>query len=133
MTLATDGQNLEAAAHAEAGEEIVADAKFPIEVVAAVRHHHDRWDGGGQVDGMAGESIPVPARILAVSERFEALTAGRGCTRVAPQEALDQIVVGSGSEFDPLVIETLGRATREGGLELNLPDLALPATVAATV
>ncbi len=132
MTLATDGQNLEAAGHAEAGEKIVADAKFPIEVAAAVRHHHDRWDGGGQVDGMAGESIPVPARILAASERFEALTAGRGCTRVAPQEALDQIVAGSGSEFDPLVIEALGRATREGGLELNLPALALPATVAAT-
>lgn len=118
---------------AETGEAVFAtDRKAPIEVVAAVRQHHDRWDGGGQVDGMAGESIRVPARILAVSERFEALTAGRGCTRVTSQEALAQIVAGSGSEFDPLVIEALGRATREGGLELNLPDLALPATVAAT-
>ena len=85
-----------------------------------------------RLDGAAGEKIPVPARILAVSERFEVLTAGRGCTRATPQEALDQIVAGSGSEFDPLVIEALGRATREGGLELNLPDLALPATVAVT-
>jgi HD-GYP domain-containing protein (c-di-GMP phosphodiesterase class II) len=132
MTLAADGQNLEAAGHAEEGEKIVAGAKFAIEVVAAVRHHHDRWDGGGQIDGIAGESIPVPARILAVAERFEALTAGRGCTRATPPEALDQIVAGSGLEFDPAVIEALGRATREGGLELNLPDLALPATVAAT-
>jgi putative nucleotidyltransferase with HDIG domain len=132
MTLAADGQNLEAAGHAEEGEKIVAGAKFPLEVVAAVRHHHDRWDGGGHLDGMAGESIPVPARILAVAERFEALTAGRGCTRATSQEALDQVVAGSGSEFDPVVIEALGRATREGGLELNLPDLALPAAVEAT-
>jgi response regulator RpfG family c-di-GMP phosphodiesterase len=100
--------------------------------VAAVRHHHDRWDGVDHIDGMTGQSIPVPARILAVAERFEALTAGRGCTRATSQEALDQIVAVSGSEFDPVVVEALGRATREGGLELNLPDLALPATVAAT-
>jgi diguanylate cyclase (GGDEF)-like protein/putative nucleotidyltransferase with HDIG domain len=132
MTLAADGQNLEAHGHAEEGERIVAGAKFPIAVVAAVRHHHDRWDGGGQVDGMAGDSIPVPARILAVAERFEALTAGRGCTRATPAEALDQVLAESGSEFDPAVIEALGRATREGGLELNFPDLALPATLAAT-
>jgi diguanylate cyclase (GGDEF)-like protein/putative nucleotidyltransferase with HDIG domain len=132
MTLIADGQNLEAAGHAEEGEKIVAGAKFPLEVVAAVRHHHDRWDGVGHIDGMTGESIPVPARILAVAERFEALTAGRGCTRATSQEALDQIVAVSGSEFDPVVVEALGRSTREGGLELNLPDLALPATVAAT-
>lgn len=133
MTLAADGQNLEAVGHAEEGERIVASAKFPLEVVAAVRHHHDRWDAAGQADVMARENIPVLARILAVAERFETLTAGRGCTRATPQMALAQVVVGSGSEFDPAVVEALGRAVRDGGLELNVPDLALPATaVAAT-
>jgi diguanylate cyclase (GGDEF)-like protein/putative nucleotidyltransferase with HDIG domain len=134
MTLAAEGQNPEAAGHAEEGERIVAGAKFPLEVVAAVRHHHDHWDAGGKADGTAGESIPVLARILAVAERFEALTAGRGCARATPQVALDQVIGGSGSEFDPAVVEALGRAVHDGGLELNVPELALPATatVAAT-
>src|SRR6195256_2995947 len=106
MTLAAEGEKFEAPGHAEEGEKIVAGAKFPLEVVSAVRHHHDRWDGGGQVvgaraDGTNVDSIPLLARVLAVAEKFEALTAGRGCTRVTPQLALDQIASASGSEFDP--------------------------------
>jgi diguanylate cyclase (GGDEF)-like protein/putative nucleotidyltransferase with HDIG domain len=131
MTLAADGQNLEVPGHAAEGASIVAGAKFPPDVVAAVRNHHDRWDGVGQTDGVTGQNIPVLARILAVTERFEALTAGRGSARVTSKEALDQIVTGSGSEFDPAIVEGLSRAVREGSFELNLPDVALPATAAA--
>src|ERR1700682_4682468 len=129
MTLAADGASLEAPGHAEEGEKIVAGAKFPLEVVSAVRHHHDRWDGGGQVDGArvdgtTVESIPVLARVLAVAERFEALTAGRGCTRVTPQLALDQVVTASGSEFEPAAVEALGRAVRDGTFDVNPPEVA---------
>ena len=91
MTLAAEGQTLEAAGHAEAGEMIVAGAKFPLEVVAAVGHHHDRWDAGGKADGVTGESIPLMARILSVAERFEAQTAGRGCPRLTQEESLAQV------------------------------------------
>lgn len=133
MTLAADGQNLEAPGHAAEGANIVDGAKFPPDVVAAVRNHHDRWDGVGQTDAVTGASIPVLARILAVTERFEALTAGRGSARVTSKEALDQIAAGSGTEFDPAIVEGLGRAVREGSFELNLPDVALPATAAAAV
>ena len=122
MTMAVDGQNVEAAGHAEEGEKVVAGASFPLEVVAAVRHHHDRWDAADQA------GVTVLARILAVAERFEASTAGRGCARVTAKAAQDQVVVGSGTEFDPAVVEALGRAVRDGSLELNLPDLAFPAT-----
>jgi diguanylate cyclase (GGDEF)-like protein len=132
MTLAVDSQNLEAPGHPEEGERIVAGAKFPPEVVAAVRHHHDRWDGVGQQGAMTGENIPVLARILAVAERFEALTAGRGSTRSTPQEAMDLIVAGSGSEFDPAAVEGLRRAVGEGSFDLNLPNVALPAVAVAT-
>jgi diguanylate cyclase (GGDEF)-like protein/putative nucleotidyltransferase with HDIG domain len=131
MTLAADGQNLEAPGHAAEGANIVDGAKFPPDVVAAVRNHHDRWDGVGQTDAVTGQNIPVLARILAVTERFEALTAGRGSARITSKEALDQIVAGSGSEFDPAIVEGLGKAVREGSFELNLPDVALPATAAA--
>jgi len=133
MTLAADGQNLEAPGHAAEGANIVDGAKFPPDVVAAVRNHHDRWDGVGQTDAVTGQNIPVLARILAVTERFEALTAGRGSARVTSKDALDQIVAGSGTEFDPAIVEGLGKAVREGSFELNLPDVALPATAAAAV
>jgi diguanylate cyclase (GGDEF)-like protein/putative nucleotidyltransferase with HDIG domain len=131
MTLALDGQNVEAVGHAEEGEKIVAGARFPQEVVAGVRHHHDRWDAGGKADGLMGSDIPMLARILAVAERFEASTAGRGCVRVTPKAAQDQVVAGSGTEFDPAVVEALSRAVRDGSFELNLPELAYPATAAA--
>ena len=127
MTLSADGQNSEAPGHAEEGEKIVAGARFSKEVVAGVRHHHDRWDAGGKPDGLMGSDIPMLARILAVAERFEASTAGRGCVRVTPKAAQDQVVAGAGTEYDPAVVEALGRAVRDGSFELTLPDLALPA------
>jgi response regulator RpfG family c-di-GMP phosphodiesterase len=73
------------------------------------------------------------ARVLAVAEKFEALTAGRGCTRVTPQLALDQIAAASGSEFDPAAVEALGRAVRDGTFDVILPEVAFPATVRAPV
>jgi diguanylate cyclase (GGDEF)-like protein/putative nucleotidyltransferase with HDIG domain len=133
MTLSADGQKAEAPGHAEEGEKIVAGAKFPVDVVAAVRHHHDRWDAGGKADGLMGSDIPMLARILAVAESFEASTAGRGCVRITPKAAQDQVVAGAGTEFDPAVVEALGRAVRDGSFELALPDLALPAVAMAPV
>jgi diguanylate cyclase (GGDEF)-like protein/putative nucleotidyltransferase with HDIG domain len=133
MTLSADGQKAEAPGHTEEGEKIVAGAKFPLEVVAAVRHHHDRWDAGGRADGLMGSDIPMLARILAVAERFEASTSGRGCVRITPKAAQDQVVAGAGTEFDPAVVEALGRAVRDGSFELALPDLALPAVAATPV
>jgi diguanylate cyclase (GGDEF)-like protein/putative nucleotidyltransferase with HDIG domain len=130
MTLSTGGQTAEAPGHAEEGEKIVAGAKFPLTVVAAVRHHHDRWDAGGRADGLMGSDIPMLARILAVAERFEASTAGRGCVRITSKAAQDQVVAGAGTEFDPAIVEALGRAVRDGSFELTLPDLAFPAVAA---
>ena len=133
MTMKADGEKAEAPGHAEEGEKIVAGANFPLAVVAAVRHHHDRWDAGGKADGLMGSDIPILARILAVAERFEASTAGRGCVRVTPKAAQDQVVAGAGTEFDPAVVEALGRAVRDGSFELALPDLALPAVAATPI
>src|SRR4029077_21200335 len=92
-------QEFEMAGHAEEGERIVAGAHFAPEVSAAVRHHHERWDGQGKPDGKAGEDIPQAARILAVTETYEALTAGRGGERLTPAAAMERVKAGSGSEF----------------------------------
>jgi len=124
MTLLSGGDGFEAPGHCEEGEKIVAGANFSPEVVAAVRHHHDRWDG-------STEPAPLMARILAVAERFEAMTAGRGCARLASPEALEEVKKGAGTEFDPAVVDALGHAVQDRGLELNLPDISLPAIVPA--
>jgi diguanylate cyclase (GGDEF)-like protein/putative nucleotidyltransferase with HDIG domain len=129
MTLGAVALELEVPGHAEAGETIVAGARFPAPVAAAVRHHHERWDGQGKPDGMAGEAIPRAARILAVAEAFEAVTAGRGRERLAPVAAVETIKVGSGSEFDPAAVDALARSLGDGGLEPALPAVALPAVV----
>src|SRR4029077_15606007 len=127
MTLAVDGQEPEVPGHEEEGEKIVVGARFSADVSGAVRHHHERWDGQGKPDALAGEAIPRPARILAVAEAYEALTAGRGCERLTPAAALAKLKLGSGTEFDPRVIDALGRSVAEGGLEPALPAVALPA------
>jgi diguanylate cyclase (GGDEF)-like protein/putative nucleotidyltransferase with HDIG domain len=130
MTLGVDAQSFEMPGHAEEGERIVAAAKFSPEIASAVRHHHERWDGQGKPDGAAGEGIPLAARILAVAEGYEAMTAGRGCERLTVPAALDQLKAGSGSEFDPAVLEALTRAVGDGSLESILPAVALPAVAA---
>jgi diguanylate cyclase (GGDEF)-like protein/putative nucleotidyltransferase with HDIG domain len=125
MTLAAGGDAFEAPGHCEEGERIVAGAQFPEAVVGAVRQHHTRWDADG-------EKAPLMARILAVSERYEALTAGRGGARLAGADALPSVRQGAGTEFDPAVVDALGRAVQDGGLELNLPDVAWPASASGT-
>lgn len=130
MALPAGGDAFEAPGHPEEGERIVAAAKFDPALVAAVRHHHARWDGTGAADGMAGANIPLMARILAVAERFEALSAGRETARLTAQEALIKVKEGSGTEFDPTVVDALSRAVQEGSLDLNLPAIALPAVAA---
>jgi diguanylate cyclase (GGDEF)-like protein/putative nucleotidyltransferase with HDIG domain len=130
MTLGVDANSFEMAGHAEEGERIVAGAKFSPEIASAVRHHHERWDGQGKPDGMAGEDIPLDARILAVAEGYEAMTAGRGCERLTVPAALEQLKAGSGSEFDPAILEALIKAVGDGSLESVLPAVALPAVAA---
>ncbi|HSP10769.1 MAG TPA: diguanylate cyclase [Candidatus Dormibacteraeota bacterium] len=129
MGLKVGSEDFEAPGHAEQGAVIVGGAHFAPGIAEAVRHHHARWDGTGNSEWLAGETIPGMARVLAVAERFEALTAGRGCPRVAPKAAAESLAAGAGTEFDPAVVDALSRAIRDGSFELNLPDLALPAAV----
>ena len=128
MTLAADSDQFEASGHAEEGERIVREAQFSEMVAVAVRHHHERWDGTGKHDGLVAEKIPLASRILAVAEAYEALSAGRGCQRLAPPDALKAVTDRAGSEFAPDLVEALARSIRDGNLEPNLPSVALPAT-----
>ena len=70
------------------------------------RHHHERWDGTGYPDRLAGENIPLPARLMALADVFDALSCRRVYKPAFPPEEVDRIILeGRGTHFDPLIIE----------------------------
>jgi len=92
--------------HPVAGWEIVRQAPSLHAALSVVRHHHERWDGTGYPAGLAGDSIPLPARLAAVADVWDALTSERAYRPAwSAQRALDHIVAGSGTQFDPACVE----------------------------
>jgi len=81
---------------------------------ALVRASHERWDGSGYPDGLAGEDIPLGARIVAVADAFDAMTTDRSYKpALASAAALSELRACSGTQFDPAVVETLARLLAE--------------------
>jgi putative nucleotidyltransferase with HDIG domain len=94
--------------HPVIGSEIVSGIEFLAEAAKVVRSHHERWDGTGYPDGLAGEQIPVAARVFAVADVLDALTTDRPYRRGMPLAKARRIIVeGSGSQFDPRVVKAL--------------------------
>jgi len=90
--------------------QIAVDILRPIQslqgVVPMIYYHHERWDGKGYSNGLKGEQIPVGARIIAVSDVYEALTSDRPYRKAYPkEEAIKIIKNSSGSQFDPKVVD----------------------------
>ena len=93
--------------HTVAGAQILGRVEFPYPVVPVVRHHHERWDGKGYPDGLAGEQIPLTARILSVVDCFDAVREDRQYRKaMTREEAIDFIMQGSGTQYDPRVVGT---------------------------
>ena len=63
--------------HPLIGEEIIRDIDFLAPAREVVRHHHERWDGRGYPDGLAGEEIPLAARVFALADALDAITSDR--------------------------------------------------------
>ena len=94
------------ARHPAIGAEIVGQIEFLTEATEIVRSHHERWDGMGYPDGLAGEKIPLAARVFAVADVLDALTTDRPYRAGFPlRQARAMIVEESGTHFDPAVIE----------------------------
>ena len=103
------------------------------EGIAVVRSHHERWDGDGYPDGLAGAEIPLVARIVCCCDAFNAMTTNRSYRRArSVTAALDELEACTGSQFDPNVVSALTHLIRRGRMEIEpKPELALaPAPVA---
>jgi putative nucleotidyltransferase with HDIG domain len=91
--------------HPEAGLELVADIDFPGDITAIIRNHHERWDGKGYPDGLAGEDIPLAARILCVADVYDALTTTRSYRPGLTHSRAAEVMLSSEGQFDPELLE----------------------------
>jgi putative nucleotidyltransferase with HDIG domain len=95
------------------------------EVGIIVRHHHERWDGGGYPDGIAGEAIPLAARIICACDAFSAMTTNRPYRAALPvADAVAELERCSGSQFEPAVVEALLRTVAKHRPARALLELA---------
>jgi putative nucleotidyltransferase with HDIG domain len=96
--------------HPIVGAEILEQVDFPYPVVPIVRAHHEKWDGSGYPNGLAGEAIPIGARILAAVDCLDALASDRQYRKALPlDEAMAKVVADAGKSFDPKVVAILHR------------------------
>ena len=94
--------------------------KVSVGPIACVRHHHERWDGTGYPDGLAGEAIPLGARIVSVVDVWDALSTARPYKPAYPQDKVLSILSkGRGTEFDPALVDLFLQVLEEEGDEMR--------------
>jgi putative nucleotidyltransferase with HDIG domain len=107
--------------HVDVGADILSTIDFPYPVVPIVRCHHENWDGSGYPRGIAGEDIPIGARILSVVDCFDALTSDRPYRRALSDESAFEILKARrGTMYDPVIVDTFMRVHKD----LVLPQQA---------
>ncbi len=92
--------------HTTVGAQILSRVDFPYPVTPIIRHHHEQWDGLGYPDGLKGDQIPITARIISVVDCFDSVREDRPFRRgMTRDEAIAFLLRGSGTHFDPNVVE----------------------------
>ena len=100
--------------HSAWGAETLAGIPGLEAVAAVVRFHHERWDGSGYPDGLGGARIPLASRIISVCDAYAAMTADRPYRdAMDSDDALHEVLAGSGTQFDPAVVDALSDAIAE--------------------
>ena len=104
----TDEERARVEQHTVIGEQILGPIDFLSAVRPLVRHGHERWDGGGYPDGIAGEEIPLGARIIFACDAYDAMTTNRPYrSALSPAEAMVELASHAGTQFDPTVVSAL--------------------------
>jgi HD-GYP domain-containing protein (c-di-GMP phosphodiesterase class II) len=126
----TDEEIQEMKRHPVLSAKILEPTTLPMEVIVAVRHHHERWDGTGYPDGLRGENIPLMARVVSIADAFDAMTSDRvyrpGMTC---RDALHQLEIHAGTAYDPELVPTFVRVIRKLTPDENLRGKALASSL----
>jgi HD-GYP domain-containing protein (c-di-GMP phosphodiesterase class II) len=101
----TDKELIEMKRHSEIGYRIVKEFPKLSTVAKNILYHHERWDGNGYPSGLKSDQIPLPSRILAVTDAYDAMTNDRVYRKsMAREEAVAELKKNAGSQFDPQIV-----------------------------
>ena len=101
--------------HPVLGAEIISPIRQLAELAPSIRHHHERYDGGGYPDNLKGEQIPLIGRMLAVADTFDALTSERPYRNgLSDKAALEEIEACKGTQLDPMCVEAFLAGYQKG-------------------
>lgn len=104
--------------HPIIGEKICAPLRFSDEIGSIIRHHHERWDGTGYVEGLSSEGIPLLARVISLVDSFDAMTSDRPYRSSLTMDAVvQQLQAGAGSQWDPEITACFLDLVRRGHLQ----------------
>ena len=104
--------------HASIGGRILERSESLLGAADVARHHHERWDGGGYPSGLAGEAIPLHARIVAVADAYDAMRSDRIYRQGLSSEVIrSELLRGSGSQFDPVLADAMLALEYDGTLD----------------
>ncbi|MDD5505463.1 MAG: HD-GYP domain-containing protein [Candidatus Omnitrophica bacterium] len=94
--------------HPEVGEEILKPVFLDAQMLSVIRSHHERYDGTGYPDGLKADETTISAQIVSVADAYDAMTTSRSYHAAMPkEEALEKIKAGSGTQFNPAVVQAL--------------------------
>jgi len=133
--------------HAVVGARLLVPLGVGDGLIDAIRHHHERWDGKGYPDGLAGEACPTSARLLQIADAFDAMTCDRPYRRALTQKvAIAELRRAAGTQFDPVLVKEFLALVESGacGVEVErvadtlastgrLDESAAPSTLAVPV
>jgi putative two-component system response regulator len=120
----TEGEWLEMRRHPEVGRRMIAGIPYLEPAAPIVLHHHERWDGKGYPHGLAGEAIPVGARLLAIVDTFDAMTTDRPYRpALPPSSAFETLLENAGVQFDPAIVQSFVRCWERGDIQKVMGSL----------
>ncbi len=91
--------------HTILGEQIIAPLRSTAALLPIIRHHHERWDGKGYPDGLAGDQIPLGARIIAIADAYDAMLSPRPYRpALTPEKAQQTLLAGAGRQWDAALV-----------------------------
>ncbi|MGC2424058.1 MAG: HD domain-containing phosphohydrolase [Nitrospirota bacterium] len=109
--------------HPDRGCEILAPINDMDDILPAVRHHHERWDGGGYPAGLKGTEIPLMARALCIADSFDTMTEDRPYRpSIGIDNAIQELKYCAGSQFDPELVEIFLEVCRTKGIPSGKKD-----------